>query len=80
MLKPGIVQIKIAQKLLNCLRRGSYMYAIFVSDKLGANGYTANKGEFLLEYSVAGPQHDIWYKDRHANLDMEGTDCPTLTP
>ena len=58
----GIVKIALPAAVLDCLRRGSYMFSLRVSDKLGTNVKTLYNGSILVEYAVGGPQHDIPYK------------------
>ena len=57
----GLVTITIPARTMDRLRRGSYMFTIRVTDRLGTNSYTAINGSMLLEYTVGGPQHDIPY-------------------
>ena len=57
----GVVDITIPSRIMNRLRRGSYMFTIRISDKLGNGSYTALNGGMLVEYTVGGPQHSIPY-------------------
>lgn len=60
---PGRIIITVPDVVTAFLRRGSYLYSLLVSDKLGENRYTALKGSILVEYEPTSPHHDIPYKD-----------------
>jgi hypothetical protein len=58
----GVVEITIPNRIMDRLRRGGYVFAVRVSDRLKNGTYTAFTGSMLVEYAVGGPQHDIPYK------------------
>lgn len=60
---PGVVNIKLPQRIADSLRRGGYRYAIYVADKYGNNQRVVAQGGMLVEYTPGGPQHSIPYKD-----------------
>ncbi len=60
---PGLVDIKIPREVSGTLRRGSYLYGMTVTDKLGEHRATVLEGTILLEYGPVSPTHDIPYKD-----------------
>jgi hypothetical protein len=59
----GLVRVTIAQSVLNTLRRGTYSFALRVSDKLGLKPITETWGWIQVEYEAASPCHDIPYKN-----------------
>jgi len=59
---PGRVQIKIPADITDTLRRGSFVYSLRVSDKLGNDVQTVLTGSLLVEYAPTSPTHNIPYK------------------
>jgi hypothetical protein len=59
----GIVEIKIPDDIADTLRRGSYLYSLFVTDLLGNNRRTVIVAYLLVEYQPTSPHHNIPYHD-----------------
>lgn len=58
----GVVKVNLPSAIVDCLRRGSYMFNLRVTDKLGNDAHIPVSGSILVEYTVGGPQHDIPYR------------------
>ena len=58
----GLIQIDIPARISSALRRGSYIFALKVSDKLGETVYTAFEGTLEIEYAPTSDIHDIPYQ------------------
>jgi len=57
----GLIEVKMPQDVSDYLRRGSFMYTITVSDKLGRGRQTMCEGYLLVEYSTNSPNPEIPY-------------------
>lgn len=58
--RPGLVHITVPRTLMNCLRRGSYMFSVVVDDGLVRE--TQLTGNFQIEYEPTGSINDIPYR------------------
>jgi hypothetical protein len=59
----GIVEILLPQAVADILRRGSFLFAMTVSDVHGNRRRTVFAGTLLVEYASTAPHHSIPYKD-----------------
>lgn len=61
----------VIPKTVTCnLRRGTFLYALTISDTLGDNCLTYEEGSILIEYGANAPNPDIPYRtetDKHQN-------------
>ena len=58
----GLVSVDIPARICSSLRRGSYIFSLKVSDKLGESVYTAFEGTLNIEYSPTSDIRDIPYQ------------------
>jgi hypothetical protein len=63
----GLIEVKMPQDVSDYLRRGSFMYTITVSDKLGRGRQTMCEGYLLVEYSANSPNPEIPYSNSTQN-------------
>jgi hypothetical protein len=58
-----LLLVTIPELVTAVLRRGSFTYALRISDKLGNHTRTLFEGSLLVEYAPGGPIHDIPYNN-----------------
>jgi hypothetical protein len=68
---PGLLEIKIPQAISADLRRGSLIYSLVVTNRLGEYRTTLMEGTLLVEYAPTSPIHDVPYRDDDDDADTE---------
>ena len=59
---PGILRVIVPQRIADTLRRGSFIYALTVTDKRSKLRRVYEEGTLLIEYSATSPNPDLGYK------------------
>jgi len=85
--RPGLVHVIIPHEFTKTLRRGSYMFSVRVSDRMGYSFSTQLSGYFLVEYMPTSDQRSIPYRDGTSEIfgggsqeSGDGSDAPAPTP
>lgn len=73
--RKGLVHVEIPRELTKALRRGSYMFSMRVSDRLGHEFRTILSGNFLVEYMPTSDQRSIPYRDGTSEIFGTGVTC-----
>ena len=60
---PGLVTIRVPDKVTSELRRGVYSFSMSVADAFGKNVTTVLVGNVQVEYEPTSPNHSIPYKN-----------------
>lgn len=59
---PGLIEVRVPPDISADLRRGSLLYSLVATNKLGEHRSTVVEGVILVEYAPTTPIHDIPYK------------------
>lgn len=59
---PGLIMVTLPDTISSSLRRGSYIFSLRVTDKLGKNSFTTLEGMLQIEYAPTSDTHDIPYR------------------
>ena len=62
-LSGDMVEVTVPDSVSATLRRGSFIYALRMTDRLGANAKVLVRGSLLVEYDPTSPCHDVPYDD-----------------
>jgi hypothetical protein len=60
---PGLVRITAPDAIAHELDRGSYQFAVHVSDRFGRSTWTPVRGTIIVEYEPGSPEHSIPYRE-----------------
>jgi hypothetical protein len=59
---PGTIRVIVPQRIADTLRRGSFIYALTVTDKRSKLRRVYEEGTLLIEYVTTSPNPDLGYK------------------
>lgn len=79
--RTGIAHVEMPRDVTKAFRRGSYMFSMRLSDRLGHSYRTVLSGNFLVEYMPTSDQHSIPYRDGTSEIFGScASGSPSLTP